>query len=248
MKAITFDFWSTLYQPKTVDYTQRILRLKEAVEAGSGAVFTDEGFAAAVKAARRAWSRTWETEHRTIGASEWLSVLLAQLGVSLDAPHRADIEEMLARTVLEDRPTPAPEVSAVLPELASRYRLAIISDTGLSPGRVLRQLLADDGLLPYFTVCTFSDELGRSKPHADAFLRTLDALKVAPHEAVHVGDLLRTDIAGAQRVGMRAVQYIGLNRDEDDAITPDAVIHRHTELPPLLHRWRNGNAPVSRRN
>jgi putative hydrolase of the HAD superfamily len=78
-------------------------------------------------------------------------------------------------------------------------------------------------------------------------LTTLDALGAAPTEAVHVGDLLRTDIAGAQAVGMRAVQYIGISQDQADGlgdgrkITPDAVIRNHTELEPLLQRW-NGTA------
>jgi putative hydrolase of the HAD superfamily len=148
--------------------------------------------------------------------------------------------------MLEEPPEVVPDASAVLAELAADYRLAVISDTGLTPGRVLRQILEQDGLLPYFTHLTFSDELGRSKPHAEAFEATLAALNATPAEGVHVGDLLRTDIAGAQSVGMRGVQYVGVMRDEwsmslahpsPEPVTPDAVIHAHTELPPLLARW-----------
>jgi FMN phosphatase YigB (HAD superfamily) len=55
--------------------------------------------------------------------------------------------------------------------------------------------------------------------------------------------LLRTDIAGAQQVGMRAVQYIGVSHDQANGlengrkIMPDAVIRSHEELEPLLRRW-----------
>jgi ribonucleotide monophosphatase NagD (HAD superfamily) len=60
-----------------------------------------------------------------------------------------------------------------------------------------------------------------------------------------VGDLLRTDIAGAQGVGMKAVQYTGITTDDwlaateapAKTVTPDAVISSHTQLGPLLHRW-----------
>jgi FMN phosphatase YigB (HAD superfamily) len=58
-----------------------------------------------------------------------------------------------------------------------------------------------------------------------------------------VGDLLRTDIAGAQAVGMRGVQYIGVNHDQanglenGEKITPDAIIRSHEELEPLLRLW-----------
>jgi putative hydrolase of the HAD superfamily len=160
----------------------------------------------------------------------------------------AEIQAGMENSILNDVPTLVPEARQVLADLAGRYRLAIISDTGITPGRVLRQLLAGDNLTPYFTHLTFSDEVGRSKPHPSAFLTTLDALDATPAEAVHVGDLLRTDIAGAQAVGMRAVQYIGVSQDQANGledgrkITPDAVIRSHEELEPLLKRWNGTKA------
>lgn len=246
IKAITFDFWSTLYQSKTVDYTKRLLALKEAVERGSGSAFPTEQFEAAVKIARETWSRTWTEEHRTMTADEWLAVMLRELSAVLELELLAEIRLSMEMSVLTDLPTLAPEAKSVLADLASRYRLAVISDTGITPGRVLRQLLDQDNLTGYFTHFTFSDEVGRSKPHPDAFLTTLKALRVTPAEAVHVGDLLRTDIAGAKAVGMRAVQYIGIAHDEANGladgtkITPDAMIRSHEELEPLLQQW-NGS-------
>ena len=41
-----------------------------------------------------------------------------------------------------------------------------------------------------------------------------NALNAKPEEGVHIGDLLRTDIIGAQGVGMRGVQYVGVNKDD----------------------------------
>jgi FMN phosphatase YigB (HAD superfamily) len=97
---------------------------------------------------------------------------------------------------------------------------------------------------------TFSDEVGYSKPHPNSFLRTLETLQANPASAVHVGDLLRTDILGAKAVGMRGVQYIGVNHDQwsttaeflpQTPIEPDAVINHHTELPALLKKWGNSH-------
>ena len=241
LKAITFDFWSTLYQPKTVDYSQRLLRLKESLEQGSQTEFTVEQMEAAVKTARETWSRTWIERHWTMSAAEWLAVILNVLNISLDPKYVTEIQTRLETSVLSNLPTLTPEVEQVLADLATRYRLAIISDTGITPGWVLRQILAQDNLINYFTHLTFSDEIGRSKPHPDAFLTTLNALNVTPAEAAHVGDLLRTDIAGAKGIGMRAIQYIGVSYDNgaDPAITiePDAVIKNHIELKPLLQSW-----------
>ena len=251
IKAITFDFWATLYKSKTVDYAQRLLELKEEIEQGSGTAYELEQVKAAVRAARDTWRQTWLEEHRTLGADEWLDVLLQALGTALGPADVLKIQRRLENSVLYDRPTLVPEARGALTELSRRYRLAIISDTGLTPGRVLRQLLAEDEIISYFNQLTFSDEVGHSKPHPDAFLTTLRALGVTPAEAVHVGDLLRTDVAGAQGVGMRAVQYTGLSQDDwiaavDESarsVVPDAIIVSHTELKSLLQQW-NGAKPA----
>jgi putative hydrolase of the HAD superfamily len=243
IKAITFDFWATLYKTKTIDYTQRLHQIKAAIEQKSSARYTVEEFQMAFNLARDTWGRTWRQEHRTMSAAQWLAVIQHALGISLATPHLAQIEHMMENNILEDLPALAPEVQTVLADLSQRYRLAVISDTGITPGRVLRQLLERDNLSGFFSHLTFSDEVGRSKPHPQAFMTTLNALGAAPAEAVHVGDLLRTDIAGAQGVGMRAVQYIGISHDHGESvedglkIRPDAVIQSHNELKPLLRQW-----------
>ena len=207
-------------------------------------------FKAAIKAARNTWSRTWVEEHRTMTANEWLGIMLNELETSLSPTHLSEIRTNLENTILNDWPILAPEARAALADLSPHYQLAIISDTGITPGRILRQILEKDGLFDHFTHLTFSDEVGRSKPHPNVFLTTLKALGANPQEAVHIGDLLRTDIAGAQAVGMRAVQYTGINPDgrseiadvSTTTVTPDAVIKNLMELKPLLQQW-NGARP-----
>jgi len=55
---------------------------------------------------------------------------------------------------------------------------------------------------------------------------------------MHVGDLRRTDIAGASAIGMRTVRYRALHDDPDmgDAIEADFVLDSHRELPALIDR------------
>ena len=247
--SITFDFWATLYQTRSRNNNlQRLFNLKEMVEQHSGHTFNLEQFQAAVRVARHTWSRIWTQECRTIPADEWLQIMQAHLGITLEPARLRALQTYMEDSILVDQPTLAPHAADVLAQLAARHKLAVISDTGLSPGRVLRQLLERDGIAGHFSHLTFSDELGRSKPHPDAFLSTLHALDVNPQQAVHVGDLLRTDIAGAQGVGMKAVQYTGITTDDwlaateapAQTVTPDAVISSHTQLEPLLHRWNGG--------
>ena len=251
IKAITFDFWSTLYRGKTIDFSQRLLRLKTAIEQSSGVTVQFEQLQAAVELARDTWNRTWVEQYRTMDAADWLRVILNELALSLAANDFDQIQTKMETSVLHELPTLVPEAREVLAALAADHKLALISDTGITPGRVLRQILEKDDIVGYFSQLTFSDEVGRSKPHPDAFLTTLYTLGARPSQAVHVGDLLRTDIAGAQRVNMRAVQYVGINYDQgastlnsqDTMITPDAVIENHAELLTLLPQWHNGIKP-----
>ena len=50
-----------------------------------------------------------------------------------------------------------------------------------------------------------SEETRSYKPHPGIFEQTLQALGVAPEEAVQVGDTLQEDVLGAKLVGMRTV-------------------------------------------
>ncbi len=252
IQAITFDFWQTLYKSRAVDYRERTRRLQADLEQAGGKRLTYDQVRTAVKKARNVWSHTWITEQRTLDAGEWLAIMIAELELLVDPVELQKLQAGMETSILEGPPILMEEVPAVLEKLTGQYRLAVISDTGLTPGRMLRHILEQDNIIQYFSHLTFSDELGHSKPHPQSFISALDALNAKPAEAVHIGDLLRTDIAGAQGVGMRGVQYVGAGQDDwsmsmgyspETAVMPDAIIHNHTELLPLLTRWNNGSGP-----
>ena len=96
----------------------------------------------------------------------------------------------------------------------------------------------DKGLLDRFSGWGFSDEVGHYKPAPQIFEAALAALGAEPEEAMHVGDLRRTDIAGAAALGMRTARYRGLHDDPDLESGPEAelVLDSHLELPEALPR------------
>ena len=143
---------------------------------------------------------------------------------------------MLEEIILESPPRPVAGVAETLPLLAERYALAVVCDAAMTPGRVLRRVLALYGLAQWFGAFFFSDEHDWSKPDPRAFLTPLDALAVAPGEAVHVGDIQRTDIAGAQAAGLRAVHFVGVNSSDLQPSSAEAVVSRFDELPALIER------------
>ena len=94
------------------------------------------------------------------------------------------------------------------------------------------------GLLEYLPVRVYSCVYGMAKPHPGIYRQALDRLDVAPAEAFFVGDKLRVDVAGPQKIGMRAILVASPYRTEfDPEITPDARIQSIDELPALLDAW-----------
>jgi FMN phosphatase YigB (HAD superfamily) len=69
------------------------------------------------------------------------------------------------------------------------------------------------------------------KPDPAIFARALTSLGDVPADrALHVGDLKRTDVAGARAFGMKSVRYRGANDDTEDLPDADHVIDHHTQL------------------
>jgi HAD superfamily hydrolase (TIGR01549 family) len=78
------------------------------------------------------------------------------------------------------------------------YRLGIISN---AEGQIKR-LISHIGFEPVFDVIIDSHEVGFQKPDQRIFDYALKELDVKASEAVHVGDLIESDIAGARAAGI----------------------------------------------
>ncbi len=238
LRAVTFDFWGTLYRARFDDGTSREPRtqilLRYLTAAGYDLPY-DQVRAALDDSFRRA-GKVWRNEQRTADAPERIGWVLAELQVELAPSALAALTAEMEETLLAAAVELVPGAAETLPLLAQRYRIGLISDTGMTPGRVLRQIMARDGILELFEHCTFSDETGRAKPHPRQFLDTLQRLQAAPAEAAHIGDLAATDIVGARGVGMRSILITGVTQGEDETLA-DAVVETFAELPAVLARW-----------
>ncbi|MDP2674433.1 MAG: HAD family hydrolase [Dehalococcoidia bacterium] len=138
------------------------------------------------------------------------------------------VDEALVGAIRHHPPVPAPGAHDVLEEARRRgLGVGLVSNTGITPGYVLRALLAESGLLAYLQALTFSDEACLAKPAPEMFLCTLEALRVAPANAVFVGDMPHADLAGALAVGMWAVQ---MGDKQLNGVQPHARIDALPEL------------------
>jgi putative hydrolase of the HAD superfamily len=95
-----------------------------------------------------------------------------------------------------------PEVPGVLARLrAGGARLAVVSNWYVS----LHDVLERTGLRPLVDAVVISAELGVAKPDPAIFRAALDRLGAGPDGALHVGDSLEDDVAGARAAGLEAV-------------------------------------------
>ncbi len=100
------------------------------------------------------------------------------------------------------------DVSICLEKLKENYKLVLISNTGRTPGSVLKKLLEELKILNYFDMLIFSDEVKMRKPEPKIFLTACEAFHVLPQETVHVGDSVLMDFNGALNAKVNPVLYL----------------------------------------
>ena len=235
-EAVTFDYWNTLVWEER-GHT-RGLRM----DAWAG-LLEEAGFACERTLLDAVFEESWQryVEHWTSN-QQYQSVkaaedLLERLGFSVPKQVRVQLIESFT-TVGEQATLHLTDgIEECLRVLAGAgVKLGIICDVGMTPSTILRAHLDKHGLLDVFDHWSFSDEVGHYKPSPVIFEHALAGLGgVAPGRAAHVGDIRRTDVAGAKGMGMVAVRYTGVSDDDSQLdLEGDHVIADHRQLPAAL--------------
>jgi putative hydrolase of the HAD superfamily len=214
LKAVAFDLWETLITDTPANSRQqerlRTSRLEEILRSrGHGAV------ADRIEHAYRAlWSRCQDlywSEDRDIPCRRQIEHFLEELGLdpsTFDESVLAELEHAYAHAALEILPAAVTGAAETLATLKARgFGVGLISNTGRTPGSVLRSILGELGLAASIDVMVFSNEHGLCKPQPSIFEELRRGLDVRYEEMVFVGDNLYADVHGAQRCGMRAVHF-----------------------------------------
>jgi putative hydrolase of the HAD superfamily len=234
LRAVTFDCWGTLIQLR-----DEAAVLEMRVEAIC-AVARDAGSDPAEQEARRAFAAAWQrhnqlwTEGVASGAPEMAGWTLEALGIG-DPALAGKLAHALEQSTSDGECAMLEGARDTLERLAERgVRRALICDTGISPGSVVRRTLDRLGLLELLEVQVFSNEAGVPKPNPRVFHAALEPLGVASADAVHVGDLRRTDVAGARGIGMGSIRIRQVHDDRSDHPEADAVADSHRHLLEIL--------------
>ncbi|MGQ0766438.1 MAG: HAD family hydrolase [Gemmatimonadota bacterium] len=208
LRAITLDYWDTIYsgasQPERVALRQEaVLRLAREF----GCVVGRGDFEAIYHDSAVEFERVWRSG-RGYRTHERLHWLLERLGVPRpDGCERvAATVQTIDDTVVAYPPSLLPGTAPAIAKLRTRFRLAIVSDTGFASGNAQNRLLSQDGLFDCFDATVYSMDIGHSKPRPEIFNAALQSLGISADEALHIGDNERTDVGGALSVGMRAIR------------------------------------------
>jgi putative hydrolase of the HAD superfamily len=236
VRAVTFDFWNTIAHARPGSMAEARRRAVAAACEQCGAEVEAEALAATLDEVALRWERSW-AEGIHLHPQDAAEMVATSLGV--EPGSREAVAEAFLGAAREASVELSPGIRGCLEALSRRgVRIGIVSDVGFSGGELLRGVLEQEGLLAHFDGWGFSDEVGHYKPAPEIFEAALGALGARPEEAMHVGDLRRTDVAGAAALGMRTARYRGLHDDADagSGVEADFVLDSHDELPWIVSR------------
>ena len=236
IEAVTFDYWNTLCVEPAPGHLRGL-----RVEAWLG-LLEDAGFATERQLLGEAFDRAWEAEAARWTAGEHMrhteaaESILVELGYDPPPGLRGTLVDAFVSVGETADLRLTPNVAEAIATLKkANVRIGIVCDVGFTPSTTLRRHLDRHGLLHEFDHWSFSDEVGCYKPRREIFAHALAGLGARAETTAHVGDLRRTDVAGARAMGMTAVRYTGAH-DDDSQPEPEGhhVVADHRDLPAVL--------------
>jgi len=243
VRTITFDLWDTLVIDNSDEERRAAAGLPTKVEARRESFmksvkrarphFSEDVVATAFEVAQETARRSWKEAHVTLTVADRLQVAFQELGMA-PPPDFSELVTYWEQMEVQLPPVLVPHIQEVLPKVAAKYKLGIISDTIVTPGSGLRQILRQYDLDQYFSFFVFSDEAGAAKPARRVFDLAFMFAECAPHELIHIGDREANDIVGPVQVGARSILYTGAVNRGTDGTAAAAVCSDYRDLMGIL--------------
>jgi len=156
IKAITFDLWNTLF--KNISYTDKRKGLIKKLLEKNGFEISDTELT-------QVYSRSFNflnpqfktTEFKHIYTSTRIKNMFDELKIEFKLEELKEMIKNFEVLMLTNPPTLNKGVFDTLSSLSIDFRIGLISDTGITPGRIIREVLKDYNILDYFDVTIFSD-------------------------------------------------------------------------------------------
>jgi len=230
IKAVSFDFYNTLvrFWPPLEEIQQAAcheMGLTVQADAITRGYAVADVFFNRENEERSLSSRTEEERLDFFGRYEQMILETAGIPVSIDLARNV---WKMAMSVPKDFVLFDDTVPALEQLREAGYKVGVITNLR----RDLDQLIDRVGLTSHLDFMVGSGDVGMEKPHPPIFMAALEMVGAAPEEAVHVGDQIRSDVKGAQGVGMQAVliDRSGYGSEDANCITISSL----SELSRLL--------------
>ena len=202
IKVITFDFYNTL-----VKFWPPLEEIQTAACFAKGLTASPEAIRRGYAKADILFNRANEEkplslrspEQRLEFFSEYEQLILETAGIPVTRTLAREIWELAI--AVPKQFTPFEDTLPALTTLRDRsYGLGIITNLrgDLAP------LVDKAGIGNYLDFCVNSTLVGKEKPHPPIFEEALRRAGVDPGEVLHIGDQVRSDVAGARAMGMNA--------------------------------------------
>jgi len=200
IKLVSFDVWDTLLKLEVFFKTiSRILSEQGLAE-------QEEAFKKLQEAYKKAKNlRRSNALGKNVVATS-TKVVSETLGIEEESIRRA-----VAKAVIETNPEELvmEGARATIKEVHElNIKIATLGNVLFWPGSYTRILLERTGLSSYIDLQLYADEIEFQKPQREAFEFLLKQFLVRPEEAMHVGDGLHEDFAGAIISGLVAVVVV----------------------------------------
>ncbi|MDF4414242.1 HAD family hydrolase [Vibrio parahaemolyticus] len=159
-----------------------------------------------------------------------IQTILAENGIHIDAEqaqqaqHYFDSARMGAFTFF-------PGVKEMLLDLRKHYKLVVITNGPIFSQHPKLKATQMDEWVDHIIV---GGEEPEEKPAASIFQKALNLVDIKPEEALHIGDSLAADIAGANNMGILSVWVNATGASNPTEITPNFEIRETVELKEIL--------------
>lgn len=243
IRAITFDFWDTLVADDSDEQRRAAIGLPTKPQARlqllvdeitqSHLQITPEQIAEAFKYANQQFNHAWKKEYHTPGVAARLKNAYDYLHIPL-TPGFSKVVRLVEDMEVMIPPNFVPGVNETLAEMSKHYTLAIISDTIHTTGKGLRTLMERQGILQYFRVFIFSDEVGASKPSPVVFERASQELGLPLAQIAHIGDRESNDVEGPLALGMKSILFTEVIDRDSKNTKASAICRKFTDLPNVV--------------
>ena len=202
IKVVTFDFYNTL-----VKFWPPLEEIQMVSCRKMGLTLSRDSIRRGYAKADILFNRANEEEPLSLRSPERRQEFFAEYEQLILETAGVPVTRELAREIwalaiaVPKEFTPFEETLDTLDHLRKKgYRLGVITNLRAD----LEPLIQKTGLSGRLDFCVNSTLAGVEKPHPPIFEEAIRRAEAAPGEMLHVGDQVRSDVAGARSMGMQA--------------------------------------------